>query len=62
MKYAIRASETVYYYIEIDADSPDDAIDKARDYTFTNDDIVDGDYFDIYDVIAINDTVEEVQQ
>ena len=55
MKYAIRASETVYYYIEVDADSHDDAIEKAREYTFTNDDIVDGDYFDIYDVIELNE-------
>ena len=51
-KYVIRASETVYYWKEVEADSEE----QVRDLIFSGDvdfdygDITDGDYFQIEDI------------
>ena len=55
-KYRVYAVETVYSFTELEADSREDAMDKAwtmqSDYTFQD---YDGDGFEIYDA----DLVEE---
>lgn len=50
MKYAIRASETIYYYFEVEAESQEQAYEKALNYSPLNDDIVEADNFEIYDM------------
>ena len=45
-KYVIRASETVYYWKEIEAESESEIYEQlgSGDLFFTNDDITDADY------------------
>jgi hypothetical protein len=54
MKYAIRAQETLYYYYEVEADSLEEATQKASEFVVNDSDIVDSDYFDITDIIPLN--------
>ena len=50
MKYIVHAKEMLYYTFVIDADSLEDAQQKAWDYSVTEDDIDTADYYEIEDV------------
>ena len=58
-KYVIRASETVYYWKEIEAESESEIYEQlsSGDLFFTNDDITDADYFDLYDITEVTEGV-----
>ena len=50
MKYIVHAKEMLYYTFVIDADSLEDAQQKAWDYSVTEDDIDSADYYQIEDI------------
>ena len=58
-KYVIRASETVYYWKEIEAESESEIYEQlsSGDLFFTNDDITDADYFALYDITEVTEGV-----
>ena len=54
-KFIIRASETVYYWKEIQANSKEELGDDISrgEILFDNDDIVEGDHFELIDIEEI---------
>jgi len=54
-KFIIRASETVYYWKEVRANSEQELKDEISkgEILFNNDDIVEGDHFELIDIEEI---------
>lgn len=54
-KYEVRASETVYYAVTVEAHSIEEAWELARsgEVEFSYDSVYDGDHFEIDDVVVL---------